>query len=280
MGREQEIADALARLVGAIGTPDFPACFHAALRALADVQLCSAFLIGGEPPVRLLFAEGDHPAITGFPLRASLDYARSFWRSDHQIVRLARSGAKRPIVVRRSAAEIADPAWRDACYDRPGVAERVSIVRSGTPTLVANGYRLGQAPAFDPAGIERLERHAALLLATVERHQHVGAAPAPMFSESELVQSLMALRCGLSTREAEVSAAMMLGETQEEIASRKGLSRGSVVTYRRRAYGKLGIANRRGLLRLHRRLLTGDAPLNGAGDGGTTNDGERDRAWR
>ena len=38
-----------------------------------------------------------------------------------------------------------------------------------------------------------------------------------MFDETALVQSLMGLDFGLSIREAEISAAMILGETQDEI---------------------------------------------------------------
>jgi DNA-binding CsgD family transcriptional regulator len=257
LAREQDIAGALADLVGAIGGPDFPARFLAAMRALAGVELCSVFRRNAAQPVQLLFAESG-AAMADFPVRASLDYARNYWRSDHQITRLSRAAGKGPVVVRKRASEIADPAYRAACYDRAGVAERLSIVVPGPLTLVANGYRTADSDPFTPADIERLELYAALLMAAVERHDRVSAAAGPMFDETALVQSLMGLHCGLSTREAEISAAMILGETQDEIASRTSLSHGSVVTYRRRAYGKLGVANRRDLLRLHRRLVSGE----------------------
>ena len=146
------------------------------------------------------------------------------------------------------------------------MADVVAIVSPGPPTFVANGYRMADSRPFSPADIERVELHAGLLMAAVERHDRVAALSGPMFDEAALVQSLIALRCGLSTREAEISAAMILGETQDEIARRVHLSRDTVVTYRRRAYNKLGIANRRDLLRLHRRLVGGQiafpAPAN------------------
>lgn len=259
-------AGALADLVGAIGTDGFAARFLDALNALAEVDLCSVFMRGRRQPLRLLFAEGRHPAQAGFPMRASLDYIRNFWKSDRRIAALTRAGGPAPMVVRTAAAEIADPAWRAACYERGGVAERVSIVRPGHPAFVANGYRLGGAAPFSAVDLERIEEQAALLMAAVERHSHACSAGGLMLDEAGLAQSLMALQCGLSTREAEISAAMMLGETQEEIASRKHLSHGSVVTYRRRAYGKLGIENRRALLRLHRRLMAGLPPAGAAQD--------------
>jgi len=263
MANDRAINAALADLVAAIGREGFALRFLDALGTLADVDLCSVFVRARRHPLRLLFAEGRHPIHAGFPMRASLDYIRSFWPSDRRIAALSRAPAGAPVVVRTSAAEIADPAWRAACYERGGVAERVSIVRPGAPAFIANGYRLGGSTAISATDLERIEAHAPLLLAAVERHAHGFPAAGPMLDEAGLAQSLMALQCGLSSREAEISAAMMLGETQVEIASRKQLSQGSVITYRRRAYGKLGIDNRRALLRLHRRLLAG-LPL---GDG-------------
>lgn len=256
---ERDVAGALAELVGAIGGAGFPSRFLAAMRTLAGVELCSVFRRSAAQPMQLLFAESDAP-LADFPVRASLDYARNFWRSDPQITRLSRSSARRPVVVRKRASEIADPAYRAACYDRAGIAERLSIVAPGPPALVANGYRMAKSAPFAAADIERLECHAGLLMAAVERHDHVGAAAAPLFDSTALIQLLMGMQCGLSAREAEVSAAMILGETQDEIARRTQLSHGSVVTYRRRAYGKLGVANRRDLLRLHRRLASGEIP--------------------
>jgi DNA-binding CsgD family transcriptional regulator len=258
LASEQDIAGALADLVGAIGSPGFPARFLDAMRALAGVELCSVFRRNVAKPVQLLFAESDAP-MADFPVRASLDYASIYWRSDHQITRLSRVVGKRPVVVRKRASDIADPAYRAACYERGGVAERLSIVSPGPPTLVANGYRTANGGPFSPADIERLERYAALLMAAVERHDRACMGAAPMFDETALVQALIGLHCGLSTREAEILAAMILGETQDEIAHRTHLSHASVVTYRRRAYGKLGVANRRDLLRLHRRL-SGENP--------------------
>lgn len=254
---EQAVAGALAELVGAIGTAHFPERFLGAMRMLAKVELCSVFRRDRGEPVELLFAEGTPPS-PDFPMRASLDYARNYWRSDHQITRLARSARSGPVVVRKRACDIGDPAWRAACYDRAGVTERISIVSSGPSILVANGYRLSSSDPISSEDIARLETYAALLMATVERHQN---STVPTFDETALVQSLIGLHCGLSTREAEISAAMILGETQEEIAVRTQLSHGTVVTYRRRAYGKLGVANRRDLLRLHRRLVSGEMPF-------------------
>lgn len=253
-------AEAMAAMVGAIGTPRFAECFHGALRSLAGVDLSSAFR--HDRTARLLLTGGDHPTVPDFGLRASLAYARDFWRADRELGRAARSASARPLVMRIRADRIADSKWRRACYEEAEIAERVSIVRPGEQALVINGYRLAGRPAFTLAEIARLEAQAPVLLAGLERDAALRADTRALPDEGELTRSLTEPRFGLSLREAQVASAMMLGQTQDEIAARCRLAHGTVVTYRRRAYGKLGVSNRRELASLHRRLVSdGGAPL-------------------
>lgn len=244
-----------AELVAAIGGPVFPSRLLDALRALAGVELCSVFQRVGLERVDLIFADGELPGFPEFTLRASHAYARSFWRSDRQLFRLARSSGREPILVRRRAAEIADPDYRATCYDRAQVAERVSVLSPGAPNLVINGYRTANNAPFAPHDVERLELHAALLIAALRQHLRA-VAPVQRSDETTLTGRLAALDCGLSAREAEIAAALIMGETQDGIAKAKRLSHATVVTYRRRAYGKLGVNNRRDLIALHRQLAT------------------------
>lgn len=249
---ERGTAKALADLVAAIGSGEFAARFLAAMRALTGAELCSVFRRDGAGPAALLFAQGDPAQLPDFPLRASRDYAGGFWRSDAQLSRLARRQPSSPVIVRRHASEIADPAYRAACYERAGVTERLSVV---WPGFIANGYRTAAAAPFTAEDIHRLELHAGLLFAALTQHVRAGAATGHLFDEAALVERLLGLDCGLSPREAEIAAALILGETQERIAAAKQLSITTIITYRRRAYSKLGVADRRDLAALHRRLV-------------------------
>ncbi|EQB30449.1 helix-turn-helix transcriptional regulator [Sphingobium ummariense] len=259
-----EVVQALGDLVAAIGMPSFPHRLLDALRLLAGVDLCSAFLREGGDHIELIFACGDLPDVPGFTLRASHDYAQAYWRSDRQMALLAKVPAGAPVVVRRRAADIADPAYRAACYDRAKVIERVSILSPGRSSLMINGYRTAERAPFAAADVERLDVHARLLLAALRQHL---CAATPLVDEAGLAGRLCALDCGLSAREAEVVAGMILGETQEGIARMKHISPATVVTYRRRAYGKLGVSNRRDLMALHRRLATGNGRVHIGGEG-------------
>jgi hypothetical protein len=118
---DRAVVDACADLVGAIGSERFPARFHAAFGTLAAIDLSSVFRHDEGKSVQLLFAQGAVPFMADFPMHASLDYARRYWRSDRPLLHLARSGRTAPTVVRTSAAEIADPDYRAACYERASV---------------------------------------------------------------------------------------------------------------------------------------------------------------
>ncbi|MDT8760174.1 LuxR C-terminal-related transcriptional regulator [Sphingomonas psychrotolerans] len=250
----QRAADVLAGLVAAIGSAAFPARFLDTLRVLGAVELCSVFRrhAGG---IELLFAEGEAPRLPDFSLAASRDYAREYWRSDAQLARLARRRSSGPRIVRLRASEIADPVYRAACYERADVTERLSILWPGEMGLVASGYRTSASGPFTGEDIARIQSHAGLLYAALLQHLRADAATGFLFDEGALVEKLLTLDCRLSAREAEVAAGLMLGETQDAIARHRLLSPTTVVTYRRRAYGKLGVTSRRDLVALHRRLL-------------------------
>lgn len=263
-GRTDDVrltARTLGDLVAAIGTPAFPNTLLEALRTLAGVELCSVFLRDRGEHIELIFAHGELPDVPGFPLRASHVYARSYWRSDRQLARLAQAPPSVPVVIRRRACDIADPAYRAACYDHAGIAERISILSPGRPCFAVNGYRTSGNPPFSTNDVDRLELHAGLLIAALRQHLRADQAVGTGCDEAALAGRLATLDYGLSAREAEIVAALMLGETQDGIAAAKRLSATTVITYRRRAYGKLGVANRRDLLALHRRLMTSPNPL-------------------
>lgn len=253
---DRVIARALADFVAAIGSAEFPLRLLATLRVLAGVELCSVFQRSNPEQVDLIFANGELPGFPEFTSQASHAYTRRFWRSDRQLQRLARLPGNEPVLARRRAVDIADSAYRTACYDRAQVDERISIVSSERPCLIINGYRSTRSAPFAPRDVERLELHAGLLVAGLRQHLRAGIAVVAQTDEATLAGSLTTLNCDLSAREAEITAALILGETQAGIAKAKRLSYATVVTYRRRAYSKLGVSNRRDLVALHRRLVS------------------------
>jgi len=60
-------------------------------------------------------------------------------------------------------------------------------------------------------------------------------------------------QCGakLSTREAQICAMFVTGQSDKEVAREPGLRLSSVATYRKRAYQKIGVHDRKGLARFY-----------------------------
>jgi DNA-binding CsgD family transcriptional regulator len=246
---------ALGQMVETIGSEGFAGAVLETLRALANVELCSVFARDDGQRVELIFAQGDLASSPGFAFQASQSYMRVHWRSDRQLARLSRSSAGVPIVVRRRACDIADPAYRAACYDNAGVIDRLSILSPGRPCFLINGYRTAQQAPFDAVDMAQFESHATVLLAALRQHLRVTTGSELPIDLATLVGSLASQGCGLSMREAQVVAGLMLGRTQTQIAAAASLSVATIVTYRRRAYGKLDVANRLDLVALRQKLL-------------------------
>ncbi len=59
----------------------------------------------------------------------------------------------------------------------------------------------------------------------------------------------------MSEREAQVAAGLAMGHSQSDIAKSSGLALNSVITYRRRAYQKLKVADRLELRAMCEKLI-------------------------
>lgn len=95
-----------------------------------------------------------------------------------------------------------------------------------------------------------------ILAAAVRRHNELmELAHRTVASPSSDAVVQWARKRGLSVREAQVVAGLVSGLTQAEIAESVELSVNSVITYRRRAYQKLKVADRRTLQALCERQL-------------------------
>ena len=86
-------------------------------------------------------------------------------------------------------------------------------------------------------------------MAILDRHLEIAnrQAEARPAMPHELARRFLDCGRALSEREAAVAAALLLGKTQREISAATGIALSSVITYRRRAYRKLCVSDRRGL---------------------------------
>jgi DNA-binding CsgD family transcriptional regulator len=250
---------AIAAAVSAVDEDNFPDKLLHAFRVIAGTDLCSAFRIEEDGSLRYLFAGGNHPAIPGFAEIASLDYARRYWQRD-RVTRqmLATNGTQHSLrVIRQAWNGITDPEYRRACYERAQIVERLTLYQVEESRIFASAYRTRTSGPSSSAEMERLEAYAPILIAAVAKHAgfRFGAMASVLHPPAqEVIGHLLNAGCSLSLREAEVSAGMLLGMTQKEISQDCGVAMSSIVTYRQRAYRKLGVANRRGLTAFYQTL--------------------------
>jgi len=241
---------ALAAAVSAIGQDGFADRFLAVLRAVAGTDLCSAFELVEDGAPRYLFSAGHHPDIPDFAESASLAYARNYWQRDRTTQRALAQADGSVQLVRQAWNGITDPDYRRICYERGGIVERLTLYAGGPRPLFANAYRTRASGHSSPAEAEALEGAAPLVMVMLAKHleytQRPSAGlPVPMH---EIAHRLLGCGHALSEREAAVAAALALGRTQRDISAATGIALSSVITYRRRAYRKLSVNDRRELV--------------------------------
>ena len=139
-------------------------------------------------------------------------------------------------------AQIADPAYRRICYEAPRFSDKLSFAwNSGTTRRVLSFYRTRAGDALEVAALARLAEHALLAL---ESSHAAATGDAIAQIEARLAERLP----DLTVRERSVCARTIAGHSAKQIARALGIAPASVLTYRQRAYRRLGISSAGGLV--------------------------------
>jgi DNA-binding CsgD family transcriptional regulator len=159
-------------------------------------------------------------------------------------------------VVRIASAQIADRGYRNVCYDRPAFAEKASFWRRDRSRwLVVSLFRSGDDGPFASHDLVKIKGCGRLLFPIVAKHQALRRLDPPSHESrralvARIEQRIAALPTRLTARQLDVCARTAIGMTAEGIALDLGIKTSSVVTHRRRAYDRLGIATGFELTRL------------------------------
>ena len=234
--------------VAALGSESFYRTFS---RGLADtVKVDRLYLIEGNARAQPLIAEteADKPGVSGSayvgqflpldPLQTAIDRPED----DGALLRL-----------KVEPADIVVPAYR-AMMQRAGVVERVSFLRklgrAGWRCLTV--VRRTQSGPFKDRELEWLGSYYRLLMPLIDRHRALVGEVVEGRAERihELEQRFAARFPALTPREREVCARGAIGVSVEGAALDLGIATSSVLTYRKRAYRRLGISSAYELARL------------------------------
>jgi LuxR family transcriptional regulator, activator of tox operons len=241
----------VAAAVDAAGDYSFARPFRGML-GKAPLDLCSAFYFDLEGNVERLLFVGNRKGKRVFLDGPQGAEGRSELRKIVATQKLNAATATGLSVVTSSRPLSRIGAYRRWWFEKPRVVERISIHRMiGSRCVVASAYRIEPSGPFSPLELERFAAIAPVLMALVAKHASLAKGevrsnrywPRP----DELAGNLAA-RLGLSGREAEICAHLLLFRSQTKISEATGLSINTVATYRKRAYEKLNIGSRRQLL--------------------------------
>lgn len=220
-----------AALIDAVGTPVFGARMLDAAQSVAGVDEIFAYHVrDGERPVALssISERGDHD-------RRARHYAERFYHHDPVVHARQRTAAGRGFVACVRAAEIGLPDYRAICFEQPRFADKLCFGwRGAGRAIVLSFYR-----RRDSEGTAALAALANVGLTALARQ----AVPTSEFSLVERLETRIARAFPVLTlRERQVAARTVAGWTAERTADALDIRPSSVLTYRQRAYQRLGFS--------------------------------------
>jgi DNA-binding CsgD family transcriptional regulator len=227
------------RLLGTLGTDAFgPAVRDGVASLTAGARRLYLFEATGPGDGALHYFSGEPGLVDVFP-------AYRKWYLHRDPVCEAYDAAPRSsdlALQRVRPADIESPGFRRRIFDDAGIVERISIVQRGPDAWrVMNVARHASEGCFHDAEIDALVGLACLalpMLPLARAHR-----PEPLPQRIARLEARFALRePALTLRERQVCARAALGLSVDATAADLDIARTSVLTYRRRAYGRLGVA--------------------------------------
>ncbi|MBL8289973.1 MAG: hypothetical protein JNL85_18455 [Rubrivivax sp.] len=243
---------ALAPVVAALGGTTFAAELLAALnRGVAVDHACLMRFAGNTRPPVLESASwrgGEHVA------EVQQAYLAGLYRHDPNLALALERGRVAVRLQRRAA--IGEGAYREACYGRFGLLERLTVAASseGGQLVALNLYRLEAGGPFAAAELAAIEALAPLLAALALKHVAMVGMRLRSRERGDRIEAaaarLAALGAALTRRERDVLARVLVGMTSEGIALDLAIGLTSVLTYRRRGYARVGVTSQAELFAL------------------------------
>jgi DNA-binding CsgD family transcriptional regulator len=251
----------LGELTRSLGHKSFESRLVGLLNRVLPIDHCVVFT-HGDDGVGHLFTHGKMPTERAQELAD--DYVRQYHEHDPLFRRLtaeagAATGDVRPLDLGRDY----DPAYRNHFFDRNNLIDKTSTIgRVEQGAVLCNFYRMGGSGPYSSDDRRRLERILPLVTAYIAAHFRLvrystvadTAPPELRRRTRSLVHTIVGKRVApfdrLTAREREVCERIVLGYTSIGIGLDLEIALSSVLTYRKRAYAKLGIGTQNELFAL------------------------------
>jgi DNA-binding CsgD family transcriptional regulator len=243
-----QVSTRLARLaIATVGSSQFANKLLIGVNSqLLAASYCSLFWINRNAGVRVVDVAGRDTSSPG--TASAHTYVESkFYGHDPLFTDIVGLGTGSLLRLHRSS-EICVDAYRSACYEVLGLHQRCSLVFpwQDDSWLALNFYRHYRDDTFSSCELVGLREAGELLGVTVRRHMKITQKPEATLSR---VRRLFA-QADLTSREEQVLTQALNGLSNKQIARQLGIEPSTVITYRERAYRRLGLRRHAELVRL------------------------------
>lgn len=233
------MTQAIAKCILSCGLQPFFEDFFTYICDELAVDQCNIFLVKSDGGISCLvarnFLEGN---ITN---QLAESYMKNGYKEDPNITLIKKMSAGKSFTIHWDEyIHKVSQAYREEFFSNPGLVDKVAImVKEHSYSLYINLYRCSGKRTFrdDKLFLEHNKEN--IVSALITKHYRLNSS---LISEGPLEQ--------LSERERQVCKGILNGKKTEAIAFDLNLSPHSVITYRRRAYQKLGITSRSALFAL------------------------------
>lgn len=229
-------SDQVLKLLEALGTTDFYDRFLHWLQHELGTEQCMVFYCPDGRQVSTLIYKDYAREASGKRLAEAYVSERHYLQDPNFKTLKALAPGETRVIRLHSVSDHMGLHYRKAFFEAPGFTDKISILR-GTPqgNYYINLYR--RDPGFDDLVLG--EDLYSLISILVCKH----------FELNERLRQEGPLAF-LSEREQQVCRAVLRGKKNEAIAAELNIAASSVITYRKRAYEKLGISSRAQLFAL------------------------------
>ncbi len=232
---------AIAKCISSCGSLLFFRDFFLYLTNELDVDQCSIFLIDRSHAISCLVTRNFLKADIAVPLADA--YLQEGYKHDPNITLLKTmsAGQTRSVHLSEYIQKISS-SYQSRYFSNPGLGDKVSIlaVRSDYGYYI-NLYRALGRRSFRDDGLFLDPEDENVISALVTKHYSLDSA---LVDANPIAM--------LSDREMQVCQGILHGKKTETIAFELGVAPSTIITYRRRAYQKLGINSRRALFALYK----------------------------
>lgn len=234
------IGPAYERLVGAMGSAEFGATVRDCVETLTSgARRLYLFEVGGGGEDALRYHHCEPHIAEMLPA-----YSMTYKRLDPIGDLYAAAPRRGDIAVQRVRPfDIGSAEFRRRFFDEPGIIERISLVERG-----ANGWRGLNVARHRSDGLfseRELDALAGLARLALPMLPHVrpSASIAALLTTAQLEERFARRWPTLTRRECQVCARAAIGLSVEATAIELGIAKTSVVTFRQRAYRRLGVTS-------------------------------------